>query len=265
MSHRLFHVLLAPVSTELESASVVVIQPDVVLSDIPFEVLQDDTGRFVAQTHTLVYSPGTVYDHDISVADFGPQQRAYLLMGDAAPSAGLLPGSDKEIRSFRHVFPLDVNHNARPETRKDLLGSLNQAAVLQFVGHGMESFTGAGLLVRQERGDDPGLMLDVGLLSEARLSGMRLAVLGACSTARGQHGLLDPENLVQGFLRAGAGMVVASRWDVDAATTSQMMTTFYQSLSQGKNVPEALARASQSVRTPDRNQPFFWAAFSVYE
>ena len=103
------------------------------------------------------------------------------------------------------------------------------------------------------------------MLNSVNLSGMKLAVLSACSTARGQRGLLDSESLVQGFLRSGAGMVVASRWDVDSATTARLMTAFYQNIAQGNNVPDALARASQLVRTEVSNQPFYWAAFSVYE
>jgi CHAT domain-containing protein len=77
--------------------------------------------------------------------------------------------------------------------------------------------------------------------------------------------LLDPESLVQSFLRGGTQMVVASRWDVDSLTTSQLMTLFYQQLSQGVSVPEALARASNQLRQQGPDRPFYWAAFSVYE
>ena len=94
---------------------------------------------------------------------------------------------------------------------------------------------------------------------------MKLAVLSACSTARGRQGLLDPHSLVQSFLRAGVGSVVASRWDVDSASTAKLMASFYQNLARGQSVPEALSTASSDLRAQNAGQPFYWAAFSVYE
>jgi len=121
------------------------------------------------------------------------------------------------------------------------------------------------LVVRQERPGRDGLVLDASLLESVQLPKTKLAVLSACSTARGQRGLLDPKSLVQSFLRAGAGSVVASRWDVDSASTARLMAAFHQNLARGRTVSEALWLASSDLRQQTGNQPFYWAAFSVYE
>jgi CHAT domain-containing protein len=60
-------------------------------------------------------------------------------------------------------------------------------------------------------------------------------------------------------------MVVASRWDVDSVSTARLMSAFYQNLSRGQTVPEALSVARNSLFAQGNNQPFYWAAFSVYE
>lgn len=264
ISQKLYRVLLTPVDDELQSSPIVLVQPDGALGDFPFEALQDNNGRPFAQIHTVLYSPGLAYDRDVPTSGLS-RYSSLLLIGDAASSGRLLPGSEDEIQAFSNVFRHVSVQNGGQLTRDILVRSLSNAAVLEFIGHGRDSFTGAGLLIRSDRNDDSGLLLDTGMLNSVNLSGMKLAVLSACSTARGQRGLLDSESLVQGFLRSGAGMVVASRWDVDSATTARLMTAFYQNIAQGNNVPDALARASQLVRTEVSNQPFYWAAFSVYE
>jgi len=76
--------------------------------------------------------------------------------------------------------------------------------------------------------------------------------------------LLDPNSLVHGFLAAGARGVIASRWDVDSSTTATLMRGFYENIAAGANIAEALRAASADLQQTNKQQPFFWAAFSVY-
>jgi CHAT domain-containing protein/tetratricopeptide (TPR) repeat protein len=264
LARKLYGNFISPVLNGIGDAGSLLVQPDTALADFPFEVLEDENGQSLGRKHAVMYSPGVDYDHDIH-SGVGQDFAAVLLVGAISGPEGLLPGSEDEIRAFYRSYPRTTSLSGQGETADSLISKLRSAQVLEFIGHGQESFEGAGLVVRRDQSAGTSLVLDAGLLETAELSQLKLAVLSACSTAYGRHGLLDPESLVQSFLRGGTQMVVASRWDVDSLTTSQLMTLFYQQLSQGVNVPEALARASNQLRQQGPDRPFYWAAFSVYE
>jgi len=90
-----------------------------------------------------------------------------------------------------------------------------------------------------------------------------MVVLAACSSGRSsKEGLLDNENLVHSFLVAGVPRVVASHWDVDSGSTSELMVSFYRHVMADRTVAEAMLDARRDVleKTP---HPSYWAGFSV--
>jgi CHAT domain-containing protein len=75
----------------------------------------------------------------------------------------------------------------------------------------------------------------------------------------------DPENLARAFLQAGVPQVVASRWNVDSASTVKFMDSFYGALLSGKPVTQSVKEAGSLVRSlPGKNRPYYWAAFSAF-
>jgi len=60
------------------------------------------------------------------------------------------------------------------------------------------------------------------------------------------------------FERAGAKAVMASLWNAEDDTTSEIMTQFYQNLNQGMSKGEALRQAK--LEQVDRH-PFYWSPF----
>jgi len=91
-----------------------------------------------------------------------------------------------------------------------------------------------------------------------------LAVLSACMTNVGpQQPLEAGVTLANGFLAAGARRVIASHWEVEDDSTSQLMQLFFAEL---KGDPQrsahALQRARQRIRaTPGWSNPYHWAPF----
>lgn len=92
-------------------------------------------------------------------------------------------------------------------------------------------------------------------------SGTQLVCLAACSTGANR----GSQALVEGFLAGGAGSVVASLWNVDAAATRLLMGNFYARLKAGEGPIRALQRAAITVKEkPAFRHPYYWAAFQVY-
>jgi CHAT domain-containing protein len=68
------------------------------------------------------------------------------------------------------------------------------------------------------------------------------------------------------FLRAGAHNVIAALWEVNDASTPQLMDKLYAELSQGRDPASALRAAKLSLLHSDTifSKPFYWAPFQLY-
>jgi CHAT domain-containing protein len=67
--------------------------------------------------------------------------------------------------------------------------------------------------------------------------------------------------MVRSLLYAGAGSLVLSDWEVNAASTKFWMETFYRE-GQSKEPAEAARLALVAVKSrPEFGHPFFWAPF----
>ncbi len=135
------------------------------------------------------------------------------------------------------------------------------------------------------------------ILSELRLSRMRLVVLSACESANGfRPGSRGEEylGLPAAFILAGAKSVVGSLWAVLDPPTALLMSKMYEHLLQGEAIDTALkaaqdwlrnlsGREARKLEPPElSNQhalayralthrsrrpfehPYYWAAFGVY-
>ena len=93
-----------------------------------------------------------------------------------------------------------------------------------------------------------------------------LVVLSACQTALGEdirgEGLIG---LTRGFLYAGAPRVLATLWEIDDRTTSELMKRFYTGVLTRKERPAAALRTAQVELWRDKgwDAPYYWAAFTL--
>ncbi|MCM2309839.1 MAG: CHAT domain-containing protein [Steroidobacteraceae bacterium] len=93
-----------------------------------------------------------------------------------------------------------------------------------------------------------------------------LVVLSACETALGREVAGEgPVSLAQGFMRAGAGAVLATLWPVPDSSTAALMGAFYRELlGHGTSPAIALARAQRQLRShPKWSDPYYWAGFQL--
>jgi CHAT domain-containing protein len=112
--------------------------------------------------------------------------------------------------------------------------------------------------------------LEVHDVFDLPLSG-QLVILSACQTALGSGAFADVPpgddwtGLVQSFLAAGAGGVVASLWPVNDRATANLMSDFHRRLHAGRRTGVALAQAQRAaLRNPGTAHPFYWAAFTAH-
>ncbi|MGE0395057.1 MAG: CHAT domain-containing protein, partial [Vicinamibacterales bacterium] len=102
-----------------------------------------------------------------------------------------------------------------------------------------------------------------------------LAVLSACESARGADGGGEGVvGLTWALFAAGASTAVVSLWEVDSASTTELMLALHRSLvtaRRGTGRPAAPGRVAGAMRAAARaliasrehRHPFYWAGFVV--
>lgn len=94
-----------------------------------------------------------------------------------------------------------------------------------------------------------------------------LVTLSACRSAGSRtyagEGLVG---LAWAFMSTGAQNVVAGLWNVEDASTAELMAELYRGLTSGQSPPTALRNAKlKLMRSPGAHRkPFYWAPFVVY-
>ena len=94
-----------------------------------------------------------------------------------------------------------------------------------------------------------------------------LVVLSACNTNMGTiesgEGVFS---LARGFFYSGANSVVASLWNANSKSSSEVLSDFYKNLKDGQTKSEALRNAKITYlksRSLSDASPYYWACFVV--
>jgi CHAT domain-containing protein len=107
------------------------------------------------------------------------------------------------------------------------------------------------------------------LLTRLKLDRTRLVILSTCSSAGGLP--VGPEGvapLVRPLLAAGVPAVIGSLWDVDDATTEELMVSFHRHYEEGSDAAEAMRAAQLGLLNKTNHKPglrsvLAWAPFQV--
>ncbi|MGC2743631.1 MAG: CHAT domain-containing protein [Candidatus Angelobacter sp.] len=252
---KLYALLVQPVAAELAEAKTVIVELDQSAYDLSLEGLKTPAGDYFGEKYSVVYSPGLLTEQLLrSPGAIGQAKSLFLL--DATHS-GYLPGMDAERAFIAKSFPKSRVVDAENANWGNLRSEVAASQIFHYMGHGHPSSTGTDLVL------NPKESLGAADFTPDRFAHSEMVVLAACSSGRsGKEGLLDNQNLVHSLLVAGVPHVVASRWDVDSGSTSQLMVSFYKHVLTEPTVAEAMLDARRDVLEKNRH-PYYWAGFSV--
>lgn len=271
----LYEALLGPAAGALGGTDRWILSPDGALWDVPFQALMDSQGKHLLETHTLSFAPSLAVLRELrnKPAAAGPPRLALLAVANpSVRGVAPIPEAQREASAIAALYgagrtTLLAGERANPSLFREFAGG---AGVIHIASHAetetnhpLESF----LLLApagQTGADD-------GALTARDLLGMRLraslVVLSACETARGRIGQGDGVmGLGWAVLAAGARASVLSQWQVDSGATSDLMIDFHRRLTgrQPQEKADALRQAAlDTMRSPGRLHPFYWAAFIV--
>jgi CHAT domain-containing protein len=269
-SFLIYQYLLAWVEPILdEKISRLTIYPSGKLVHFPFELLiADTTGDSFSELNYLLkkyqinykLSPklGLANENSVSVDVTGnkllalyPNDYDYFSLSNLPFSESLF---DNLARSIEGEFLADSM-----ATKENLNTKFQDFNVIQFITHG------SGNLINPEK-NKIYLYNEVLRLSDVyRLKTEKnpLVILAGCETGLGGYDFSEGGiNFTRAFFYAGAESVLTSFWKLDDKATSEILSRYYQNLSQGESSADALHKAKVTYLEEARGRtahPVYWA------
>jgi CHAT domain-containing protein len=298
LGRSLYDLILRPCRNELVGKAKLIIIPDGVLWQLPFQALEPMPGRFVIEKSTLSYAPSLTVLREMSKLkrqrmQIDPSNTNLLAFGNplvAAPTrvqAGAvlmdekllpLPDAERQVRILGKLYgatdsKVYVGAEAREQRVKEEAGSCR---ILHLATHAMANDASPMyshlVLSRNAADENEDGLLEAWEIMKLDLNA-DLVVLSACETARGQvasgEGVIG---LAWAFFVAGCPTTVVSQWKVDSSGTTDLMIEFHSRLKADSarathphiSEGEALRLAQlKLLKTKKYQHPFYWAAFVV--
>ena len=197
-----------------------------------------------------------------------------LLVGDALPHPPdypALPNAELEIQNIDKHFPASAvtQYTQSSATAAAFLDSKpEQYSYIHFVAHAVASSQVPldSAVILSPSGKDDSFKLYARDIIQHHLRA-RLVTVSACYGAGTRsyngEGLIG---LSWAFLRAGARNTIGALWEVNDASTPQLMDRFYAELQQGRRPDVALRDAKLALMHSSNtlSKPFYWAPFQLY-
>ncbi|MEG4083706.1 CHAT domain-containing protein [Microcoleus sp. POL10_C6] len=273
----LYQLLIEPIADLLpqDPASRITFIPHESLFLVPFAALQDSSGNYLIEKHTILTAPS------IQVLSLTKKQqqlasgKGALVVGNPTmPSVAFttnqppqqlssLPHSETEAIAIAQLL------NAEPltgdkATKVAVLQQIERSRIVHLATHGIlddvEGLGVPGVIALAPSKDDSGL-LTASEIFNLRLNA-ELVVLSACNTGRGRitgDGIIG---LSRSFIAAGVPSVVVSLWSVSDESTADLMAEFYRQMQLTPDIAQALRKAMLVTLVKHPN-PVDWAAFTL--
>lgn len=277
---QLYQLLIQPIAEHLptDPNAPIIFVPQGELFSVPFAALQDATGQYLIDQHTVLTSPS------IQLLDKTRQQQAQvqqlnlhdtLVVGNPTmPSISLagepphqlppLAGAEQEAKAIAPLLQTQPIIGSQA-TKNVVMQRMKQARMIHLATHGIlddrQGLESAIALAPDGTGE-----LNDGLLTAAEIAQMQLhaelVVLSACDTAQGRITGDGVIGLSRALITAGVPSVLVSLWAVPDAPTAELMTEFYQQLQQTGNKAQALRQAMLATKA-NHPSPRDWAGFTL--
>jgi CHAT domain-containing protein/tetratricopeptide (TPR) repeat protein len=247
--HELYSALIAPIRSDLLAGHLVIV-PHGILHCLPFHALFDGS-RYLIDDFSISYAPSaSVYNLCTLTAAAATEQS--LVMG--VPDS-LAPNIGDEASVIAAILPECRLFVGETATGACLQEHASSSRVVHIATHGQFCENPAFSSVRLA--DTTVGLID---LYQLRLDA-ELVTLSGCGT--GLHVVVGGDELMglsRGLLYAGARSVLATLWDVNDASTAELMGSFYEHWATVPNRGLALQRAICGLRETHPH-PYYWAPF----
>jgi CHAT domain-containing protein/tetratricopeptide (TPR) repeat protein len=295
LSQELYLLLLKPAQKQLQNKTNLIISPDNVLWDLPFQTVLSPELRYLIEDAAISYAPSLSVVREVQLASkkrHAPAKASLLALGNPAlgtrskelakfakMDANLqpLPEAAAQARALGRLYGTTLSRvYTGPAAREELVKEQSaQYRILHLATHGILNdvspmYSNVMLSQTPGKNDEDGLleaweMMNLDLNAD-------LVVLAACETARGRAGAGEGViGMSWALFVAGCPRTVVSQWKVEASSTTALMVEFhkrfktrYGGAKPAVSTAEAMRQAALKVmRNPEYVHPFYWGGFVV--
>ena len=283
-----YDLLLKPASEQLRGKTNLVIVPDEVLWELPFQALLTESNHYLIEQSAISFAPSlTVLREMINKRKAHPatagSSTSLLALGN--PLLGQetiarvrstrrdeklepLPEAEREVQTLARLYgPAKSEVFIGPAAREDRAkAEAGKFRVVHFATHGVVNNASpmySHLVLSEGDSKEDGLLEAWELLNLDLHADM--VVLSACETARGRVGAGEGMiGLSWALFVAGAPTAVVSQWKVDSASTTDLMLEFHRNRLAANSKAQSLRKAMLKLLSSSQyKHPFYWAPFIV--
>ncbi|HKX33440.1 MAG TPA: tetratricopeptide repeat protein [Blastocatellia bacterium] len=295
LARGLYELLLKPAEKQLQGKTNLIISPDQVLWDLPFQVLQPREGRYLIEDAAISYAPSLTVLREmqslprkkdapagVSILALGNPElggKSVELVKIAIMDANLqpLPEAAKQVEALGQLYgPAHSRIYKGSEAREEVVKQESAGVrILHLATHGILN-DASPMYSHVMLSQAPGKSSEDGLLEAREIMNLDLnadlVVLSACETARGRIGTGEGViGLTWALFVAGCPRTVVSQWKVESSSTTALMIEFhkrfktrFESAQLATSTAEAMRQASLKVmKEPQYRHPFYWGGFVV--
>ncbi|MCW5516892.1 CHAT domain-containing protein [Muriicola sp. Z0-33] len=278
ISYRLYNYLLQPLIAKKPNQKLIIV-PDGLLNYLPFSALNTSSDRilYLMETSQISYANSATLLAELdnrkinndNVLGFAPsfEQNKTKSQSLSAPRLFPLPHNGREVKQVLAAF----GGNSFQDEVASLENFTNEAedyGIIHLATHAKYNDNApefSYLAFTPE--NDKEYLLYVKDLYQLELKA-DLVTLSACESGIGElkrgEGLIG---LTRGFFYGGASSIVSTLWNINDASSSQLMGSFYKNLSQGNAKDLALQQSKLTFLNANRenalSHPYYWSGFII--
>ncbi len=295
LSRELYDLLIKPAQKQLQNKTNLIISPDNVLWDLPFQALLSPELRYLIEDTAISYAPSLSVLREMRLASKkrpAPAKTSLLALGN--PALGQrsrelvkfvkmdselqpLPEAADQVRALERLYGKTLSNVYTGTAAREELVKEQSARyrILHLAAHGIFNDVSpmySHILLSQTPGKDE----EDGLLEAWEMMNLDLnadlVVLSACETARGRVGAGEGViGMTWALFVAGCPRTVVSQWKVEASSTTALMLEFHKRFKtrlehqkSAVSTAEAMRQAALKVmKNPEYVHPFYWGGFVV--
>lgn len=290
-SAKLYRVLILPIIDRLDSKHSLYIIQDGELSHLPFTTLfSTNTGRYLIEDYSIVTNSSTsVLGKTLMLAASQKIGNNESFIGISNPRfsyrrfPGLppLPSSDEEVIQASKLYKYSKLYSQDNATESKTVQQIQHFNIIHIASHTInnkDNILSSAIILAEDKETHGKSHLQKDIFFDGTLQASeiyelkfpqtRLVILSSCRS--GLSDLTQGETmgaLTQAFLAVKVPNVIASLWDVDDKSSSDLMYSFHY------NHRQKLLDFAQSLRQAqcamiqgsdkDKRHPYYWASFQV--